>query len=109
MMVRHGGVRVFGVSVPANRIGHLLTVITAASAWLVAVLVMTEATHVSMSVIVPLTLVFGLLVGAVSWAVASGPAPVWPSVLGRGAVAVAVGAVVGELAAVAIFSGPIDR
>ncbi|MBE1551111.1 hypothetical protein GGC64_005171 [Mycobacterium sp. OAS707] len=93
----------------ANRIGHLLTLITAAAAWLVAILVMTAATHVSTLVIVPLTLVFGLLVGAVSWAVAGGPAPGWPSVLGRGAVAVGVGAVVGELAAVVIFSGPIDR
>ena len=93
----------------ANRIGQLLTLITAASAWLVAILVMTEATHVSTLVIVPLTLVFGLLVGAVSWSVAGGPAPGWPSVLGRGAVAVVVGAVVGELAAVVIFSGPIDR
>ena len=99
----------FGVSVSANRIGQLLTVVTAALAWLVAIIAMTEATHVSMVVIVPLTLVFGLLVGAVSWAVASGPRPGWPSVVGRGAVAVAVGAVLGELAAVVIFSGPIDR
>jgi hypothetical protein len=87
----------------------LLTLVTAALAWLVAILAMAEATHVSMVVIVPLTLIFGLLVGAVSWAVASGPAPGWPSVVARGAVAVAVGAVVGELAAVVIFSGPIDR
>lgn len=92
-----------------NRIGHLLTVITATLAWLVAVLAMAEATHVSMAVVVPLTLVFGLLVGAVSWAVASGPTPGWSSIVGRGAVAVAVGVVVGELAAVVIFSGPIDR
>jgi len=99
----------FGVSVSANRIGQLLTVVTAALAWLVAIIAMTEATHVSMVVIVPLTLVFGLLVGAVSWAVASGPRPGWSSVVGRGAVAVAVGAVLGELAAVVIFSGPIDR
>jgi hypothetical protein len=62
-----------------------------------------------MAVIVPLTALFGLLVGAVSWAVASGPISGRSSVLGRGAVAVAVGAVVGELAAVVIFSGPIDR
>ena len=62
----------FGVSVSANRIGQLLMVVTAALAWLVAIIAMTEATHVSMVVIVPLTLVFGLLVGAVSWAVASG-------------------------------------
>jgi hypothetical protein len=86
-----------------------LTFVTAALAWLVATLAMAEATDVSMAVIVPLTLLFGLLVGAVSRAIASGPTRGWPSVLGRAAVAVAVGAVVGELAAVAIFSGPIDR
>jgi len=95
--------------VSANRIGQLLTLVTAALAWLVATLAMAEATDVSMAAIVPLTLLFGLLVGAVSWAIASGPTRGWPGVLGRGAVAVAVGAVVGELAAVAIFSGPIDR
>ncbi|WP_232425714.1 DUF4407 domain-containing protein [Mycobacterium sp. JS623] len=87
----------------------MLTLIAATLAWLVAVLAMTEATHVSMAVVVPLTLVFGLLVGAVSWAVASGPMPGWSNTVGRGAVAVAVGAVVGELAAVVVFSGPIDR
>jgi hypothetical protein len=99
----------FGVSVSANRIGQLLTFVTAALAWLVATLAMTEATHVSMAVIVPLTLVFGLLVGAVSWAIASGPTRGWAGVAGRGAVAVAVGVVVGELATVVVFSGPIDR
>ena len=73
----------FGVSVSANRIGQLLTLVTAALAWLIAILAMTGATHVSMVVIVPLTLVFGLLVGAVSWAVVSGPRPQWSSVVGR--------------------------
>jgi hypothetical protein len=93
----------------ANRIGQLLTLVTAALAWLVAVLAMAEATHASMAVIAPSTAVFGLLVGAVSWAVASGPTHRWSSVIGRGAIAVAIGAVVGELAIVVIFSGPIDR
>ena len=58
---------------------------------------------------VPLTFVFGLLVGAVSRAIASGPTRGWPGVAGRAAVAIAVGVVVGELAAVVLFSGPIDR
>src|ERR1700722_11408545 len=58
--------------------------------------------------ILPLTLLFGLLVGAVPRAVASGPARGW-SIVGRGAVAVLVGAVVGELAAIVLFSGSIDR
>jgi hypothetical protein len=95
--------------VSANRIGQLLTLVTAALAWLVATLAMAEATDVSMAVIVPLTLLFGLLVGAVSRAIASVPTRGWSGVLGRGAVAVALGAVVGELAAVVVFAGPIDR
>jgi hypothetical protein len=99
----------FGVSMSANRIAQLLSVLGAALAWLVSTLVIADATHASMAVIVPLTLLFGLLVGAVSWAVASGPTRGWSGVVGRGAVAVAVGAVVGELAAVMLFSGSIDR
>jgi hypothetical protein len=93
----------------ANRIAQSLTVLGAALAWLVSALAITEATHVPMAVIVPLTLVFGLLVGAVSWAVASGPMRGWPGIVGRAAVAVAVGAVVGELAAVVLFASSIDR
>jgi multidrug efflux pump subunit AcrA (membrane-fusion protein) len=61
------------------------------------------------AVIVLLTLVLGLLVGAVSWAIARGPIPRRSGVLGRAAVAVAVAVVVGELASVVIFSGSIDR
>lgn len=93
----------------ANQIGQLLTFVTAALSWLVAFLAITETTDVSMALIAPLTAVFGLLVGAVSWAVANGPRPQGSSMIGRGVVAVAVGAVVGELAAVVIFSGPVDR
>jgi hypothetical protein len=61
------------------------------------------------AVIVLLTLVIGLLVGAVSRAIARGPIPRRSGVVGRAAVAVAVAVVVGELASVAIFSGSIDR
>jgi hypothetical protein len=93
----------------ANRIALLLTVLAAALAWLVSTLAITDATHASIAVIVPLTLLFGLLVGAVSWAVASSSRRGWSGVAGRVAVAVAVGAVVGELASVVLFSGPIDR
>jgi len=93
----------------ANRIAQLLTVLGAALAWLVSTLAIADATHASMAVIVPLTLLFGLLVVAVSWAVASRPTRGWSGVVGRAAVAVAVGAVIGELAAVVLFSGSIDR
>jgi hypothetical protein len=93
----------------ANRIAHSLTLLGAALAWLVSTLAITEATHLPMAVIVPLTLVFGLLVGVVSWAIASGPTRGWSGVAARAAVGVAVGVVVGELAAVVLFSGSIDR
>ena len=125
----------FGVSVSANRIAEALTwlgggerrelgerhersthviagivvLLGTALAWLVATLAITEATNVSIAVVVPFTLVFGLLVGAVSRAIASGPTRGWSSIAGRAAVAVVVGVVLGELAAVVLFSGPIDR
>src|SRR5258708_14272895 len=99
----------FGVSMSANRIAHSLTWLGAALAWLVSTLAITEATHLPMAVIVPLTLLLGLLVGVVSWAIASGPTRGWSGVAARAAVGVAVGVVVGELAAVVLFSGSIDR
>lgn len=51
----------------------------------------------------------GLLVGAVTRGTASGPARGRAGVTGRASVAVAVGFVVGELAALVRFSGAIDR
>ena len=59
--------------------------------------------------LVPLTVAFGLLVGAVTRATVSGQVRGWPGVVGRGAVAIAVGGVVAELAALVLFSGSIDR
>ncbi len=79
-----------------------------ALAWLVCSLAVTEAAQVSMAVVAPLTLVFGLLVGAVGRAIASGPTRNWRGIAARAVVAVTVAAVVGELAAVVLFSGPID-
>lgn len=93
----------------ANRIADLLTLLAAALAWLVSTLVIMDATHASLAVIVPLTLLFGLLVGAVSRAIAGGPTRGWSGIVGRATVAVAVGVAVGEFAAVVIFSGSIDR
>lgn len=81
----------------------------AALAWLVAAVAVGESVRWSMFAVVPLTLVLGLLVGAVIRAVASGSDRRRPNTAGRGAVAVAVGAIVGELAALVVFSGAIDR
>jgi peptidoglycan hydrolase-like protein with peptidoglycan-binding domain len=90
-------------------IAGVVVLLGAALAWLVATLAVTEATSVPAAVVVPLTLVFGLLVGAVSRAIASGPTHGWSGIVGRAAVATAVGVVVGDLAAVVVFSGSIDR
>jgi Domain of unknown function (DUF4407) len=78
-------------------------------AWLVASLAVNESVHGSVWALAALTLVFGLLVGAVTRGIASGPARGWAGIAGRAVVAVAVGVVVGELAALVVFSGSIDR
>jgi hypothetical protein len=54
-------------------------------------------------------LLAGLLVGAATRATASGVLRSRRAVMARGAVALAVGAVVGELAALVLFAGSIDR
>ncbi|WP_337442231.1 DUF4407 domain-containing protein [Mycolicibacterium moriokaense] len=97
------------VSVSTNRIADVVVLLAAALTWLVSTLVVAEATHAPMALTVPLTFAFGVLIGAIARAVASGPTRGWSGVAGRAAVAVAVGAVVGELAAVVLFSGSIDR
>ncbi len=89
-------------------IAGVVVLVDAALAWLVATLAVAGSTDSPVWAILPLTLLFGLLVGAVTRAVAGGPARGW-TVVGRGAVDVLVGAVVGELAAVVLFSGSIDR
>ncbi|WP_204080446.1 DUF4407 domain-containing protein [Mycobacterium riyadhense] len=78
-------------------------------AWLVASEAITEAARWPAWAVIGLALVFGLLVGAVIRGTASGPVRGWPGIAGRAAVAVAVGVVVGELAALVAFSGAIDH
>ncbi|MEY2518224.1 MAG: hypothetical protein QOJ89_5588, partial [bacterium] len=73
-------------------------------AWLVAALVGSASTRWPLFAIVTLSLVLGLLVGAVARGIASGPDRGWPGIAGRAVVAVAVGVAVGELAALVVFS-----
>jgi hypothetical protein len=87
----------------------VVVLLGAALTWLVSALAITGATHAPLPLTVPLTFASGLLVGAIARAIASGPTRGWWGVAGRAAVAVVVGAVVGELAAVVLFSGSIDR
>jgi hypothetical protein len=90
-------------------IAGVVVLLGAVLAWLVAALAVAGSTDWPIVVIVPATLAFGLLVGAVSRAIASGPRPGWPGVLGRAGIAITVGVVVGELAAIVLFSGSIGR
>jgi hypothetical protein len=92
-----------------HMIAGVVVLFGAVSAWLVAILAVAGSSDWPVVLVIPTTLVFGLLVGAVSRAIASDPRPGWPGVLGRAAIAVAVGLVVGELAAVVAFSGSAGR
>ena len=90
-------------------IAGVVVLLGAALTWLVSALAIAGATHAPMALTVSLTFASGLLVGAIARAIASGPTRGWSGVAGRAAVAVVVGVVVGELAAVVLFSGSIDR
>lgn len=90
-------------------VAGLLVLVNAALAWLVATLAVAESARWPIPYVLPLSLVFGLLVGAITRAVADRPARGRRGVIGRGAVAVVVAIVVSELAALVLFSGSIDR
>jgi hypothetical protein len=94
-----------------HAVSGAVVVFGAVLAWLVATLAVRSSVPTSTPIwaIVALTLVFGLLVGAVTRGIASGPAWGWSGIAGRAAVAVAVGVVVGDLAALVVFSGAIDH
>lgn len=91
----------------AHAVAGVVVLLNAALTWLVATLAVVESSRWPAPAVLPMTLVFGVLVGALSRAVASGPAR--GSLIGRAAVALAVGVVVGELAALVMFAGSIDR
>lgn len=92
-----------------HAIAGAVVLLNAVLAWLVAAAVMATSTSMPLAAILPLTLVFGLLVGAITRAIASGSARHAGAVLGRGAVAVGIGVIVGELATVALLSGSINQ
>jgi Domain of unknown function (DUF4407) len=93
----------------AHAIAGVVVILDAALAWLVTTLAVLEAARWPVLAIMPFTLVFGVLVGAITRGVATGPTRGLRGIVGRGLVAVAVGMVVGEFAALAVFSGSIDR
>lgn len=93
----------------SHTIAGVVVVLSAVLACVVATLAVGESTQWPTLAVLPFTLVFGVLVAAVIRATASGPQHGRPGILGRGAVAVAIGVAVGELAALVLFAGPIDR
>lgn len=93
----------------SHAVAGAVVLLGAVLAWLVATLAVSESQRWSTLAIVPLTLVFALLVGAVTRGIASGSERGWPSTAGRAAVAVAIGVIVGELAALVLFSSAIDH
>jgi hypothetical protein len=92
-----------------HAVAGAVVLLGAVLAWLVAALVASASTRWPLFAIVTLSLVLGLLVGAVTRGIASGPDRGWPGIAGRAVVAVAVGVAVGELAALVVFSRSIDH
>lgn len=76
---------------------------------LVATLAVGETGRWSLASVLPLTVVFGLLVGAVARATTSGSQRGRVGTAGRASVATALGVIVGELAALVLLSGSIDH
>jgi hypothetical protein len=93
----------------AHAVAGVVVILNAALAWLVTTVAVLEATRWPVLAVMPFTLVFGVLVAAITRGIASGPISGLRAIVGRGLVAVAVGVVVGESAALAVFSGSIDR
>lgn len=93
----------------AHAIAGVVVILNAALAWLVTTLAVLEATRWPVLAVMPFTLVIGVLVGAITRGIASGPIRGLRGIVARGLVALAVGVVVGEFAALAVFSGSIDR
>ena len=95
----------------ANRItpAGVAVLLGAALAWLVAALAVADSTAAPTTTVIAVTSVFAVLAAAVSWAISSRPTRSRAGLAGRAAVAVALGVVVGELAAVVLLSGTVDR
>jgi Domain of unknown function (DUF4407) len=93
----------------ARALAGVVVILNAALAWLVTTLAVLEATRWPVLAVLPFTLVFGVLIGAITRGIASGPTRGPLGIAARGLVAIAVGVVVGEAAALAVFSGSIDR
>jgi hypothetical protein len=95
-----------------HAVAGVVVLVNVVLTWLVTTLAVMPAVHTSAPVVVPFTLVFALLVGATARAVATGPThgaarrgATWMAVV----LVLALGGVIGEFAALAVFSGSIDH
>ena len=87
----------------------VITVLYGALAALVAGLALAAATGWSAPAILSSAFTFGVLVAVSVRLTARGAIRGWRAVSGRAAIAVAVGVLVGEIAALVVFAGAIDR
>lgn len=92
-----------------HAVAGAIALLGAVLAWLVAALAVSGSARWPLLAVGLLTLAFGLLVGAVTRGTIPGPERSRLGVVGRAAVAAAVGVVVGELAALVILSSSIDH
>ncbi len=92
----------------AGIVAGVVMLVTATLATLAAIAAITAATTWHILAVLPVALLFGVLVGAVSRALAGGPTRGWAGVVARALVAIVTGAVVGELASMVILAGAID-
>ncbi|RZL83469.1 MAG: DUF4407 domain-containing protein [Rhodococcus sp. (in: high G+C Gram-positive bacteria)] len=108
-----GGGHSHEITEPAERstyqVAGLVVLANGLLAWLVATMAVAAATSWPVLALLPFTLIFGLLVGALARTLASGRQVGWTGWVGRAAVALFVGAVLGELAFIGIVAGSIDR
>ena len=80
----------------AHAVAGVVVILNAALAWLVTTVAVVEATRWPVLAVMPFTLVFGVLVAAITRGIASGPISGLRAIVGRGLVAIAVGVVVGD-------------
>ncbi len=92
-----------------HAVAGAVALLGAVLAWLIATLAVSGSARWPLPAVALLTLVFGLLVGAVTRGTIPGPERRRLGVVARAAVAAAVGVVVGELAALVILSSSIDH
>lgn len=87
----------------------VVVLVAAMLAWVIAGAALASSTSLPLAAVIAVTFVVGLLVAAVSRTIAAGKVRGRLGLAGRAAVAIAVGVVIGELAAVVVFSGSVDR